>query len=150
MPRSFNFLNPRLPVAEPNYTNRALSESAFPLRFAKQTQRHFELKTRLTSCAAAASLLASCAVSCAAVYNLKVVTDASPDYSDMPSMIRSTTAGWKIFEEKCWAMFYWNHIVCRQTAPMNLHGLAFTDPIRQFNDYGYTMCSTISGINCSI
>jgi len=23
---------------------------------------------------------------------------------------------------------------------MMLHGLALTDPIRQFNDYGYTMC----------
>lgn len=47
-------------------------------------------------------------------------------------------------------LFYWNHIARRQTAPMMLHGLAVTDPIRQFNDYGYTMCSTISGINCSI
>ena len=33
---------------------------------------------------------------------------------------------------------------------MELHGLALTDPIRQFNDYGYTMCSTIAGINCAI
>ncbi|MFQ5811046.1 MAG: hypothetical protein ACE5JM_15615, partial [Armatimonadota bacterium] len=33
---------------------------------------------------------------------------------------------------------------------MRLHGLALTDPIRQFNDYGYTMCSTIAGINCAI
>jgi len=43
-----------------------------------------------------------------------------------------------------------NHIARRQTAPIILHGMALTDPIRQFNDYGYTMCSTISGINCSI
>jgi hypothetical protein len=86
----------------------------------------------------------------AAVYNLKVVTDASPDYSDMESMVRSITTNWKTPEEKCWAVFYWNHIARRQTAPMVLHGLALTDPIRQFNDYGYTMCSTISGINCSI
>ena len=86
----------------------------------------------------------------AAVYNLKVVTDASPDYSDMASMIRSIASRWETPEEKCWAMFYWNHIARRQTAPMMLHGMALTDPIRQFNDYGYTMCSTISGINCSI
>src|ERR1041385_4645789 len=85
-----------------------------------------------------------------AVYNLKVVTDASPDYSDMTSMVRSITAKWTTPEQKCWAMFYWNHIARRQTAPMILHGMALTDPIRQFNDYGYTMCSTISGINCSI
>ena len=86
----------------------------------------------------------------AAVCNLKVVTDASPDYSDLPSLIRSTTARWDTPEQKCWAMFYWNHIARRQTQPMVLHGTALTDPIRQFNDYGYTMCSTISGINCSI
>jgi hypothetical protein len=86
----------------------------------------------------------------AAVYNLKVVTDASPDYSDMDSMIRSITSKWETPEEKMWAMFYWNHIARRQTSPMMLHGMALTDPIRQFNDYGYAMCSTISGINCSI
>ncbi|MBI5387157.1 MAG: hypothetical protein HZA90_21015 [Verrucomicrobia bacterium] len=93
---------------------------------------------------------ASVSVSTAAVFNLKVVTDASPDYSDLPSMIRSITGQWETPEQKCWAMFYWNHIARRQTQPMELHGLALTDPIRQFNDYGYTMCSTISGINCAI
>src|SRR5436190_11738343 len=86
----------------------------------------------------------------AEVCNLKIVTDASPDYSDLPSLVHSVTSRWTTPEEKCWAMFYWNHIARRQTAPIMLHGLALTDPIRQFNDYGYTMCSTIAGINCSI
>jgi hypothetical protein len=86
----------------------------------------------------------------AQVANVKVVTDASPDYYDMDSLIRSITSKWATPEEKCWALFYWNHIARRQTQPMELHGLALTDPIRQFNDYGYTMCSTIAGINCSI
>src|SRR6266571_2412437 len=86
----------------------------------------------------------------AAVYNLKIVTDASPDYSDLASLVHSATAKWEMPEQKCWAMFYWNHIARRQTAPMILHGMALTDPIRQFNDYGYTMCSTISGMNCAI
>ena len=53
----------------------------------------------------------------AAVCNLKVVTDASPDYSDLPSLIRSTTARGDTPEQKCWAMFYWNHIARRQTQP---------------------------------
>jgi hypothetical protein len=73
------------------------------------------------------------------VFNLKVVTDASPDYSDMESMVHSVSSKW-----------HWNHIARRQTNPMQLHGFALTDPIRQFNDYGFTMCSTISGINCAI
>lgn len=93
-------------------------------------------------------LLASPLGSGAEVMNLKVVTDASPDYTDMPSMLHSITAKWPTVKEKCWALFYWNHIGRRQTAPMLLHGVELTDPIRQFNDYGYTMCSTISGINC--
>jgi hypothetical protein len=84
------------------------------------------------------------------VCNVKVITDASPDYCDMESMIHSITVRWQEPAEKCWALFYWSHIARRQTMPMNLHGLECTDPIRQFNDYGYTMCSTIAGINCSI
>src|SRR6478752_8159244 len=82
--------------------------------------------------------------------NLRVVTDASPDYTDLPSLVQSATGNFDTPEEKCWAMFYWNHIARRQTAPIILHGMALTDPVRQFNDYGYTMCSTISGINCAI
>ena len=33
---------------------------------------------------------------------------------------------------------------------MVLHGFEVTDPIRNFMDYGFTMCSTISGINQSL
>jgi hypothetical protein len=86
----------------------------------------------------------------AQIFNLRLVTDASPDYSDLPSLIHSVTAKWPEPEQKCWAMFYWNHIARRQTGPMIVHGTELTDPIRQFNDYGYTMCSTISGINCAL
>ncbi len=98
-----------------------------------------------------AALLFSLALpSRAQVNNLKIVTDASPDYSDIDSLIHSTTAKWDKTEDKLRALFYWTHIARRQTAPMIVHGTALTDPIRQFNDYGFTMCSTISGINCSL
>ncbi len=89
-------------------------------------------------------------ISYASVYNLKILTDASPDYHDLPSFVHSTTSRWETPAEKCWAVFYWNHIARRQTNPIERHGMALTDPIMQFNDYGYTMCSTISGINQSI
>ena len=85
----------------------------------------------------------------AQVCNLKVVTDANPDYSDMASMVRSITAKWDAPKDKMWALFYWNHIARRQTHPMWVHGIECVDPIRQYNDYGYTMCSTVSGVNCS-
>lgn len=42
----------------------------------------------------------------ATVYNLKVVTDASPDYHDMGGMIRSITSKWEEPAEKCRAFFY--------------------------------------------
>jgi hypothetical protein len=86
----------------------------------------------------------------AEINNLRIVTDASPDYTDMDGLIHSVTSKWTTPEEKCWAMYFWNHIARRQTNPMMLHGFAVTDPIRQFNDYGFTMCSTISGMNCAI
>jgi len=83
------------------------------------------------------------------VANIKVVTDANPDYSDMESMVRSITSNWSTDAEKMYALFYWDHIARRQTNPIILHGYALGDPIRQYNDYGYTMCSTITGIKCS-
>ena len=53
-------------------------------------------------------------------------------------------------DQKVWALFYWGHILRRQTQPMTLHGFDVTDPIRNYVDYGYTMCSTTSGINQSL
>ena len=105
-------------------------------------------KTRITlaTCIAVFTLTT---LAHADVRNLKVVTDASPDYSDMESMTRSMCSNWETDADKMWAQFYWLHIARRQTAPMMLHGFALTDPIRQFNDYGFTMCSTISGNKCS-
>ena len=50
----------------------------------------------------------------AQVANIKIVTDASPDYTDMPSMIHSITSRWETPQEKAWALFYWNHIARRQ------------------------------------
>ena len=84
------------------------------------------------------------------VCNVKIVTDANPDYSDIGSLIHCSPRKWPDTKDKCWAMYHWNHIARRQTQPMLLHGLELTDPICQFNDYGYAMCSTVSGINCSI
>ena len=86
----------------------------------------------------------------AQVCNVKVVSNASPDYYDMDSLIHSITSKWTTPKEKCWALFYWNHINRRQMAPMWMHGAELTDPIMQWNDFGFTMCSTICGINCSI
>ena len=58
------------------------------------------------------------------VYNLKIVTDASPDYSDLQSMIHSVAANWATPREKVWAMFYWNHIARRY------HNVDLSVPVR--------------------
>lgn len=106
-------------------------------------------RTWLKSIVSLAVVLAATGTARAQVANVKVVTDASPDYSDMESMVRSITSRWETDEQKMWALFYWDHIARRQTTPMIVHGNELTDPIRQFNDYGFTMCSTISGLKMS-
>ena len=107
-----------------------------------RTAKHFVVTV------AAVMLIAGTAL--AQVCNLKVVTDASPDYTDMDSLIHSITSKWPTPAEKVWAVFYWHHINRRQMSPMYVHGMELADPIRQWNDYGYTMCSTVTGINCSV
>jgi hypothetical protein len=94
-------------------------------------------------------ILAVAATCDAQVANIKVVTDASPDYSDMESMFHSITANWKTDAEKMWAVFYWNHIGRRLTAGMQRHGFEITDPIRQFNDYGYAHYQNTIGLQMS-
>src|SRR5690554_5165579 len=88
---------------------------------------------RAAAVAAVTTLLGVPAAS-AEIANLKVVTDASPDYYDMESMVRSITKNWETDEQKMWALFYWDHKGRRQTTPKSLHGMALTDPIRQYND----------------
>jgi len=82
-----------------------------------------------------------------AIYNLRVVSDSSPDLTDLGSLVSSITAGWPTDREKVWALYYWSHILKRQTPPMLVHGFELADPVRNFADYGFTDCSTISGIN---
>jgi hypothetical protein len=94
--------------------------------------------------------LTAAAATGAAVYNIRVATDASPDLTDLDHFINSTTSRWTTAAEKVWALFYWSHILKRQVSPIVLHGFEVTDPIRNFADYGFTMCSTVSGINQSL
>ena len=100
--------------------------------------------------APAVATVASQATPGAAAFNIKVVSNASPDLTDLQSLVDSTTSLWVEKREKVWALFYWSHILKRQTSPIVLHGTELTDPIRNLTDYGYTMCSTVTGINQSL
>ena len=64
----------------------------------------------------AAALLAFALPARAHVYNLKVVTDASPDYSDLDSLVHSATSRWDTDQQKMWSLFYWTHIARRSMA----------------------------------
>ena len=124
--------------------------AATPTRGTRIASTHEGNPSGVLSSAPAARSIAVSSTPGAATYDLKVVSDASPDLSDIDSLIHSTTSRWTSIQEKVWALFYWSHILKRQTAPMVLHGFEVTDPIRNFTDYGFTMCSTISGINQSL
>ena len=86
----------------------------------------------------------------AAIYNMVLTTDASPDLTDLNSLVSSVTGGWPTTREKVWALYYWSHILKRQTGPIVRHGFEITDPIRNLVDFGFTMCSTVTGINQSL
>jgi hypothetical protein len=96
-----------------------------------------------------AALLTLASSAHAQLANLKVVTDANPDYTDMESMTQSITKNWKTDQEKMWALFYWAHIGRRHSGPVHYNGFDVTDPIRQFNDYGFAFFQTNAGLNNS-
>lgn len=86
----------------------------------------------------------------AGAYNIRIATDASPDLTDVRSLVDSATSLWTTPREKVWALYYWSHILKRQSSPIVLHGFEVTDPVRNFADFGFTMCSTVTGINQSL
>ena len=104
---------------------------------------------RQASAAASSTMLATAALagqpSDAAVYNVRVASSGSPDLTDSGSFISSVTSRWSASSEKVWALFYWMQKLRVQNSPMVLHGFEVTDPIRNLTDFGYTMCSTVTG-----
>ena len=51
----------------------------------------------------------------AEVYNLHLVTDSVPDYTDIQSLVRSSTAAWQTPQEKAIAVWRWGRRSRRQT-----------------------------------
>jgi len=86
----------------------------------------------------------------AQVYNLKIVSDSRPDFSDMQSLIRSVMSPYRTTDEKCRAMWRWITRCRRQTPHSFVHGVPVHDPIMFFNDFGYSFCSDYAGMNCGL
>jgi hypothetical protein len=95
-------------------------------------------------------LVLCCFPSFAAVYNLKVVSDSRPDFTDMQSLVHSVTAPYPTTDEQCRAMWRWLTRCRRQTPQAYLHGTPVHDPIMFYNDFGYSMCSDYAALNCGI
>ena len=88
---------------------RLISAFTNSVRLAPLRSAHFDSKMSRSIIPIVTAILAA-SIARAEVDNLKIVTDASPDYSDLPSLVHSVTSKWETPEEKCWAMFYWNHL----------------------------------------
>ncbi len=85
----------------------------------------------------------------AAVYNLHLVTDNGPDYTDIQSFVQSATERWSTPQEKCIAIWRWGRRSRRQTSCADDDGRLIWDPILHYNSYGTMNCGVISALNIS-
>jgi len=83
----------------------------------------------------------------AVVCNVKVVSDSTPDFTDVDSLLASTTGSYQTTDDKCRALWRWIARSRRQTPQPYLHGTPVHDPIMFFNDFGYSFCSDYAAIN---
>ncbi len=83
----------------------------------------------------------------AGVYNLHLVTDNGPDYTDMESFVRSVTDPWETPQEKCIAIWRWGRRSRRQTSCAHDGGRLIWDPILHYNSYGTMNCGVIAALN---
>jgi hypothetical protein len=82
-------------------------------------------------------------------YNLHLVTDKVPDYTDLASLVQSSTGAWQTPQEKCIAVWRWGRRSRRQTSCAVDQGRYILDPVLHFNSYGAMNCGIISLLNIS-
>ena len=83
----------------------------------------------------------------AQVYNLHLVTDNQPDYTDMKSFVESSTGAWDEPEEKAIAVWRWGRRSRRQLSCSREGTRYIADPILNYNSYGALNCGIISALN---
>jgi hypothetical protein len=83
----------------------------------------------------------------AAVYNLHLVTDNVPDYTDLPSLVESATGNWQNPQDKCIAIWRWGRRGRHQMSCATEGGRYILDPILHFNSYGAMNCGIVSLLN---
>jgi hypothetical protein len=86
----------------------------------------------------------------AQIYNLHLVTDNQPDYTDIDSFVDSSTKAWQTPEEKSIAVWRWGRRSRHQLSCSREGAKYIMDPILNYNSYGALNCGIISGLNiCS-
>ncbi len=83
----------------------------------------------------------------AAVYNLHLVTDNVPDYTNLESFVESVAGHLDTPQEKCIAVWRWGRRSRRQTSCSGEDGRLIWDPILHYNSYGTMNCGVISALN---
>ena len=81
----------------------------------------------------------------AQVYNVHLVTDNQPDYTDFDSFVQSSTGTWKTPEEKCIAVWRWGRRSRHQLSCSREGARHIMDPILNYNSYGALNCGIILG-----
>jgi hypothetical protein len=84
------------------------------------------------------------------VYNITLINDNTPDFTDIESYLRSITSQYTAPQDKAIAVFRWSQQLRKQHSLPYEEGHEVIDPIFFFNNYGYTMCAITSGIDNSL
>lgn len=85
----------------------------------------------------------------APVYNAHLLTDSSPDLTDVPSYLRSITSQYSTPQDQAIAIWSWSQRLRKQTSNPKEGGQDLLDPIVLFNSYGHCNCGIVSGLNNS-
>lgn len=83
----------------------------------------------------------------APVYNVRLLTDSTPDLTDIDSYLRSITSQYATPQEKAIAIWRWSQRMRKQTSNPTERGHEVLDPIALFNSYGHCNCGIVSGLN---
>jgi hypothetical protein len=81
----------------------------------------------------------------AAVHNIHLWTDTSPDLTSREDLVSTLTAPWPDDQDKALAIFRWMVRSHRQTHATREDGRPLFDPIRFYNSYANTYCGYMAG-----
>jgi hypothetical protein len=82
-----------------------------------------------------------------AAYNVTLVTDNAPDFTDIDAYLRSITSQFKEPQDQAIAIWRWAQRLRKQTTYPVEEGHTVFDPIAFFPSYGYCNCGIVSGLN---